>query len=343
MIGTGVKRRVTKTVSPQRRFSASLRDKISHFLDSAVAGRINPRDTLIVSGFWRSGTTWVQQVAARLLRAKTVFEPLHFLVPAVHDVYRDSQIGAKPDPVLELFMPYCGERTLDAGALKDLFQRSLQGDLPGSAVRLLRTGVGESMRRRVVLKLMRAHLCMRAAQNTFSMPIVHVVRDPRAVVASIRMTNWAWLFDHLSLREQLIEPADGRAAFFRQWQDDILRYDRSSTTARIAAYWALTERFLATSCAGGDARFVFASYEELCESPESVLLSTLERLGLEPVSSQKLDFIREDSRTTSDSRRGASVEERLSGWSKTLSRSEISTIETITSRFGFEDRLVADG
>jgi hypothetical protein len=42
-----------------------------------ITGRLGAaRPVVFVSGFWRSGTTWMQELLAKSLHAKTVFEPL---------------------------------------------------------------------------------------------------------------------------------------------------------------------------------------------------------------------------------------------------------------------------
>ncbi len=44
-------------------------------LDLCAAPFVDPSEAVVVTGFWRSGTTWLQQTLARLHNAKTVFEP----------------------------------------------------------------------------------------------------------------------------------------------------------------------------------------------------------------------------------------------------------------------------
>jgi hypothetical protein len=324
------------------RITVSLREgRLARYADRLVALGVDPSRTLVVSGFWRSGTTWLQESLAQLLGAKTVFEPFHFEVPAAWALLSRNQPVVKPSPVLELHMPYCGDAEL-SGELRAVFAGALRGTLAGRGTRLLRTDPRECLRRRVLVKLVRGHLCLRAAQRTFGMPIIHVYRDPRGVVASVLQTGWDWLFDHLRLAEQLLEPRDGRAAAFEPWREAIEEYDAQDRIARLAAYWAITERYLRDSLlsgAGGSGRCLFVSYEELCRKREDFLHETLARLDLPAPTSRRRSVLDRESLSTSESRRGATLEDRLLGWRKQLTPAQSSTIAEIARRFGLADRL----
>lgn len=317
---------------------------ISSPIDRLLSFAINPGDTVVVCGFWRSGTTWLQQALAELLQAKAVFEPLHPQSPAVKEIYSYNQLSTKNASFLARYMPYCGDSTLNDPYLHRFFDKALRANLPGNVVRTCRNGVAESFRRRVVMKCVRVQLCLRAAQNTFLMPVIYLYRDPRAVIASIKREWWGKGDDKTPcLREQLIEPRDGRADFFGNWSDEILEFDHQDWVARYTAYWALTEKFVQHCYTDGQARIAFVSYEELCRKREHRLSEILKQLGVSHISSKGSCVLDVESRTTWGSRRGASVGEKIAGWRKELSTSEIATIESITQHFGFSDRLVNDG
>jgi hypothetical protein len=314
----------------------------SYQIDQGVADQIDPRDSLFMCGFWRSGTTWLQEALTTLLAAKLVFEPLYSGVHDLKAIYRrDAYLANRKQAFLRLYMPFCGEPTLDGHPLRGFLERALRSELPGRWVRIYRRALDESARTKVIVKCVRAQLCLRAVQNTFGMPVIHIYRDPRAVAASAEMTTWKKQFEPLSLRRQLLEPPDGRADFFGRWRDEIIHYDKQGAAPRLAAYWALTEKFVQHSYADAPSRIIFLSYEELVRRRETVVLEVLRNLGLAPVAQHGSEVLDSDSSTTMATRRGASVDERLAGWKQTLSADEIASIEAIAAHFGFEDRLAS--
>ena len=312
-----------------------LRSRIGCQVDRWLAPFVQPSTSLVVSGFWRSGTTWIHQGLAERLRAKRVHEPLHSLVPAARRLHQALGLGDRAEGYRELFLPYADTGRLSPELL-DLFERSLRGEIPG--VRRPRTGFAETFRRRVVMKIVRGHLCLRAVQEHFGMPVIHIYRDPRAVVASIKMTDWAALFDGLKLSEQLLDPDDGRREFFGHFEDRIREFDRRGRAARIVAYWALIERFLGETFADSPAKAAIVGYEELCLRRGELLHETLCRVGVDDEASPRDDLDR-DSVTTSRGRMGATVEDRIFGWRKVLTDEERHVVEETARVFECEDRL----
>jgi hypothetical protein len=310
----------------------------SYEIDNRLAHQINPSDTLFVGGFRRSGTTWLQESLTTLLKAKSVFEPMQFIVPEMQAIYAHANILSRGDKFLRFYMPYSAG-SVENHPLGDFFDRALRSALPGIWIRCRRRDRNESALSRVVLKCIYAQLCLRAVQNTFKMPVIYLYRDPRAVVASIKSDKKFRFFKQLDLREQFLKMADGRTDFFNNWRHEIKQYNKQDDISRIAAYWALSEKFVVDSFAGGETRAVFVRYEELCRRRHDLLREILQKLDLSSMIAQEVRMAEGDSSTTSKQRRGVTLTERLFGWKKVLSSSEIEAITSIAQNFGFADRL----
>ena len=309
---------------------------VDYLFDQAVSIRIRPTDILVVSGFWRSGTTWLQQSLSRILKAKTVFEPFH--PAATRKLYRHL-LRERDYAFRENFMPLGGEGPFGR-ELERFMGRALWSRLPTVATRVLRSGPREALLRRIVAKFVRGHLCLRQLRDTFHTPIIHVVRDIRAVVASIGTTSWSWQFEALSLREQLLEVDDGRAAFFEPWRAEIIRHDRQDTVARIVAYWALVERFVEEAFPLDERRGIrLVRYEDLVVDPERCVSELLKDLGFGAMPTTPSALARDSVTTSRERRGGLSPEERIGGWTKKVPPSEVARIAAILDDFGMGDRL----
>jgi len=312
----------------------------SYYVEGKILSNfLIPQQNLIVSGFWRSGTTWLQQNLAFMLRAKTIFEPFEPRVLRARGILIDGQAPSDDSPFLYPYFPFVGNDLSSFPELYSLIKDGLNAQIPGEWVRYCRIGPTDMFLRRIVLKLVRGPLCLAAIQNAFAIPVVHVYRDPRAIIASLRRSDWGRkLEEAISLKQQLLDPKDGRATFFSRWADDIIELDKASSVERIVGYWALSEIFVPSSCSNSTAPFVLVRYEDLLVDELASLHNILEQTGLAGLSHELLPY-EGDSKTTSKQRLGASIETRLYGWKRELNKNDIRLIEDVTSRFGLENRL----
>jgi len=308
--------------------------RMLHALDRLVATWTRPESAIVVTGFWRSGTTWLQGLLAETAKAKPVFEPLHWSIDEYSEAIRsDFPLPSEDDLFMNSFMPYCREPLQAYPALAAYLRQALVGGVTHSWVRRGRKGWADAGCRRTVVKFVRGHLLIPAIHDAFSHSHVHIRRDPRAVVASIQRNNWGWWMEDLSLEDQLLRPDDGRSDYFGYWEEEIATYDRRGFTSRAAAYWALTERFIqdrALPVTEGE----LVSYENLCSKQEESISDKLSLFLDSTPEAPTHGDVDEDSPTTEPDRRNVSMEERLHGWKKELSRTEAKRISSIAETFG---------
>ncbi|MFC1660019.1 hypothetical protein ACFL3S_00955 [Gemmatimonadota bacterium] len=309
-------------------------DKVNEAVDRCLAGTIDPRQQLFLNGYWRSGTTWLQQSTAALLHAKTVFEPLRPDQPAAAPYYTSLSQDLKPAPLLELTMPF-GEEVLDPGsAAFSFFEATLTGRSPGRWVRHLRGTASESFRRKVVVKVVRGSLALGAVQKTFRVPVLHVRRHPHAVFASIKRIRWpSFLADmqKFTLGDQLLSPNDGRRGFFDVYREPIATFDRVLDKDQLMiAYWALLETYVDDYARRTEYPFALLEYEKLLEGKEDYLSRKLEEVGISDIDhAAARTAVLRDSRTTSSTRQGISDEGRRWSWKEELTSGDIKRVDWI--------------
>jgi len=301
--------------------------KISYFLDTLSSSAVDYSSSLIINGFWRSGTTWIQECVANHLKAKTVFEPL---CPYANSYRVEEHRRSHPQgmPSEHGFMPLFSD--LDKG----IIDRCLQSRVPGGWIRGHRRTLSESLRRRVAVKFTRAHFLLPVLCDYYSIPIIHVWRDPRAVVASVLRTEWLDWLQHIPVSALLLDK-DPRKDFFSTRRHYLEEVGARSVAKRIATYWSATERYVVTST--HDRKDVaLVNYENTVRDSGSDLAHILHCFGLDP----KRSFtVLEESSPTTD-RSVSSVEDRLTSWKKELTDDQISDINSVVSFFSLEDRLL---
>lgn len=292
-------------------------------LDWACARLWTPRSVALITGFWRSGTTWLQQLLADAVRAKTVFEPLSPRNPAYMDFLR-AQAFSTYDAA-EAFMPDL-DRVQVAEQLWSYLDDAFRGFCSGHFSLLCRQGVSESLRRRVVVKCVRAAWSQQALHARYGVPIVHVRRHPCAVVASmVNARTWQWSFDNVRLAEVLHPVERGATA---AWSSRQLpeRYDQDGVS-RIAAYWALTESYV-ESCLRGQPWALTIDYERAVLDPCATIDSLAAFIGCSTVGG--VDAARE-SPVTELNRWGLDGSTRASTWKSVLAPAQVDHILDIVA------------
>jgi hypothetical protein len=324
----------------RRRLKAQIRRLegwLSYLVDARVSPRVKVGRSLILTGFWRSGTTWLQQVLARLIKAKTIFEPLSPIVLFPSLQPKQEGVHSVLDAFLHAFMPY-HPIGFDRD-LKEYMERAIKGNLPGGWLRVARNNVAEAFRTAVVMKLVRGQLCLGALREMFGCPIVHVRRDPRAVLASVsRRRFWKGWLDSISLSDLLLGPEDGRREHFARWSSEIGHYDKKSPIEKVAAYWALTEGFVDQWASGNQDSISILRYEGvLREGVHSLRQLLMGRWGGHE--SGHTGKMSHPSPTVLKWRRHLSADVRIKGWRKELDAGEIRKIEQAVEVFGFGKEL----
>lgn len=298
--------------------------RVALAIDNVVATVGYVRPVVLVTGFWRSGTTWMQECLAEALRAKTSFEPL---TPSL--LRRDRVLApfglTSPDHE-HAFVPFLDGSDPRYAAMWKYLEEAVRGHCAGTFGLVCRKGVLESLRRDLVLKCVRMQFSQRAFHRRFGLPIVHVRRHPCAVVASLRDCRWPWHFRNVDITALLYEIGDGREERLSRWRTVIPRFGQD-VVSRIAAYWALSESYVQHSLAELTPSLL-VNYEQAVTSPVRTLHEICARLALPPPG--KFDPSA-DSALTGRASAGQSNEYRLTSWRTRLSPSEIERVYSVVA------------
>lgn len=280
-------------------FLSSSKQKIitntTFMVDKKVASKPLP-DPVLISGFWRSGTTWVQEVLADAIGAKTIFEPLEpsALIPLHYNA--KVQYGA--------YIPF------SEGALQEediaFLVSAAKGISPARSqfCYLCRNSIKEAFRKQVVVKFVRAqYLLSFLSQLYATQKITHISRNPMAVIQSLMRTNWVWDFESLDFKKLYM---DEMGSLEHKDLTTLLKYNNAKPEEKIAALWALTEKKVHATD-----NIIFYKYEDLLTDPIVEFKKLADDLNLSVVK----DIVAfKASPVTEQDRLNIGLEERLNSW-----------------------------
>ncbi len=298
------------------RMRRRLTDRTARAIDVGLGSLHASRHLLFVSGFWRSGTTWFQELIAKNLNAKTVFEPLSPMNPSRYK--RLIALGYNEHHLREAYIP--GRAEPDDPLWLDL-DGYFQGTLSSRSSIRARESIWESFRRDIILKDVRLQANLASIHSRYGVPVVHIRRHPCAIVHSFARSKWDWTFENVRLAD-IISPlmedlgATGDYSVLSTPEFDI------DATSRIAAYWAATER-IAEHLIGKYEWGRIVPYGRIVESRQDVIAETCALVGRAPTLSNNVDF---DSITTVSTSWGVDSGRRAVSWREGLSSTDITRI-----------------
>ncbi|MES1952162.1 hypothetical protein S4A8_14959 [Salinisphaera sp. S4-8] len=309
-------------------------------VDWAMSGFLRPGNSVVVTGFWRSGTTFLLEQLTQLWRAKPVFEPFQPELPGYRAVL-DTLVPATMERgrTDHYLMPYALDdslaryvsRVLRYGLVDVRIQRSRSNlSAHGRGPRGVPESImqhGLAMRPRVVAKFVRGALLVPALRQRLAVPVFHIRRCPHGVLASYKSAGWQdFQADRIGLRRLLLEIDDGRAAFFAPMATLIDELDKGNADQRLVAYWALTEKFVDAHAE----HYIKVPYEALATG-EFDLAARLAQAGFDVKRARSDGF---NSSTTSAHRAHLSARERVDSWRHKLSDEQIRQVDDIVARVG---------
>lgn len=301
-------------------------------IDIAVARYARPRVRSIINGFWRSGTTWVQESMANVANAKTIFEPLSAAGDTAKDIF--NQFGIVDPAIQQACIP--GPDLMSHPTMLAHLDASFYGMRWDQFQRLCRRGVLESTRRRIIVKGVRLHSALSMLARRYRAPIVHVRRHPCAVISSLARVKWGWSFDDVRLPKLFEHSLAGCTAEIWHRADIAIRNFDGDTVSRLAAYWAMVELIAEREVAEtASARIVW--YEDLMDDPRQSIRDLCAYCGL--TAKRSFDHER-DSAVTSEATKSINPANRRNVWRTQLAGEDVGKIIRIINEIAPEVKIL---
>lgn len=224
------------------------------------------KQPVIITGFWRSGTTILQEILTNLLKGKPVFEPLHPNVNRYKKAIAEHYALAKDfeffSPDFKAFMPYLEKDESINGAMGKFLKATMRGERNDKWVKRIKNKGSLFSNKNVIVKLVRGHLLIPWLQNHSGALIIHIRRDPHDCIKSFVRYNWGQWIRGFSLENLLLTVNDGRGSFFEQWREEIQRYDQQTLPEKLVLYRLLVEYFVDVNHDPRIGNIKFLNYED---------------------------------------------------------------------------------
>ena len=273
------------------------------------------RNSILVAGTGRSGTTWLAGIIASQLRCRMMFEP-----------FNSSKVAAyRSFHYYQYMRPHEGHSTLYAFC-RDVFSGVIRDNWIDSQVEYLRP-------RCRLVKEIRANLLLRWIHDRFpEVPILFIVRHPCAVVQSRMSLNWG------------TDPIASFLAQDRLVEDFLLNkkgiIERVQTPEeKHAIVWCVSNLVPLRQFEQGTLNVIY--YENLCVRPEEEISRIFGLIG-QSATGSALRHAARPSTTATQASSIVSGGDSLTKWQERMTSAQCERILEIVSQFGL-DHLYGSG
>lgn len=139
---------------------------------------------IIITGSARSGTSWLSEVIAKQNRYRMLFEPEHEFNTPKGILIADQWIqNFKDAPEAHSYLKQVFANKVDNDWIAQLSNRKFK-------VHLL-----PFIPKKYIIKFVRANFSAKCINETFKIPLIHIIRNPYDVLASQQRVQFPWLYN----------------------------------------------------------------------------------------------------------------------------------------------------
>ncbi len=273
------------------------------------------RNSILVAGTARSGTTWLGDLIASQIPCRTMFEPFN---PELVPEYRGFHYFQYLRPGSKNHEFHSFARKIFSGEIRNRWIDH-QNEQIFPKYRLI--------------KEVRVNLALKWLHDNFpEVPIVFLLRHPCAVVLSRMELGWATDTD--------IEPFLSQPDLVTDFLSEHQEFIRNAKTKeeKHAIIWSISTMVPLRQLKQSELKIVY--YENLCTQPEMELPSIFAFTGHQ-YSPSAFDTISRPSQTTQKTSPIVSGTDKVSHWRKKLNPAQVENILRVVERFGL-DKLYGD-
>lgn len=240
---------------------------------------------IVIVGTARSGTSWLSETIARQHRYRMLFEPEHETRTKRGYLICDQWIETRHEA--EEAYRY----------LRQVFQNRVDCDwIAQNSNRKYKRHLLPFIPKMFVIKFVRTNLSAQFINETFHIPVVHIIRNPYDVIRSQQQVSFPWLFDLsiFSKQDKLVEK------IMENFNFDIRSYTNLKPIEQLTLRWCI-ENVLPLEVLGGyKKQSKIIRYEDLSKDL-NIFLELCHQFSLEPISNVEQFYKTPSSKTHPES------------------------------------------
>jgi hypothetical protein len=240
---------------------------------------------IVIVGTARSGTSWLSETMASQHRYRMLFEPEHETQTKKGYLLCDKWITSEH-----------ASREVNR-YLKQVFNNHVDCDwIAQNSNRKLKRHLWPFIPKKFIIKFVRASLMAQFINETYDIPVIHLIRNPYNVIKSQQKVKFPWLYDlsHFANQESLV------ALIKTKFNLDITEYKNLSDLEKLTLRWCI-ENVLPIDCFESYTNNVkIIRYEELLSNIKTYQ-NLCEEFNIEPISNLEDFYIKPSSKTHPES------------------------------------------